>query len=455
MLAPASRRAPGVRQRFAGPFGFLKRARQQPLEFYPWLVREFGDIARFDVGRFSVHVVANPAGVKHVLQDQQRNYLRGRAYKIMQLVIGEGLVTSEGDFWRRQRRLCQPAFQRQRILGSVDLLTKTIAEMLDRWEPFAATGSVFTVQQEMMRVALCMVARVLFSMDLSIETEQLGDSVNTTMEFINYRLNHLLAAPLWVPTRRNRRCKRAIAETDQLVFQMIDAHQNGQTPGNDLIHMLLNARDEETGEAMTERQLRDEIVTFLGAGHETTAVGLAWTWSLLGQHPEIERRLRSEVESVLGARTPTAEDVPRLELTRRVFEEAIRLYPPVWAMSREAVADDEILGFAIPARSLVLLPQFIVHRHPQYWDEPDRFDPDRFLPERSEKRPRYAYFPFALGPHQCIGNELALLEATLVLAMTMQRYRVRLANDAPIQPDPIFTLRPRGGVPVTIERVAQ
>jgi cytochrome P450 len=301
-----------------------------------------------------------------------------------------------------------------------------------------------------MRLTLGIAGKTLFSVDISSDADSMGRAVTGVFEYLNYRINHLFAPPLIVPTPRNRRFRRDLRIIDDVVYRIIEERRRSSRDTGDLLSVLLTARDEETGESMTDRQLRDEVITFIGAGHETTAQALAWTWYLLGTHPDADARIRDEVRTVLGGRTPTIHDLANLKFTRMVIEESMRLYPPVWGMTRRAAEDDEVGGYFIPRNSIVILCQYVTHRHPEFWEHPDDFDPERFTPERSANRPRYAYFPFAGGPHQCIGNDFALMEATLVIAMVVQAFQLELVAGREVGLDSIFTLRPKGGVWMTL-----
>lgn len=441
-----ARTAPGMRQRFRLPYGRLRQARRDPLLFYTAMARQFGDIFRWDIGATTLHLVSHPDLVRHVLQDHVQNYPRSKFYKLVRLATGDGLVVTDGAKWRRQRKLLQPAFHRRRIDALDGLMTTAIGKMLDRWQRYAKTGDVVDIGDEMMRLAMRIVGEALFSRDISGQSDELGRAIGVAMEYITYRIQHLLAPPLFLPTLRNQRFKRARKVVDRLIDAMIQERRSAETAGNDLLGMLLSARDEESGGLMADQQVRAEAVTFLGAGQETTAVALTWTWYLVSQHPDVERRLRAEIDEVLSGRPPTADDLPRLSLTRRVIEESMRLFPPVWMMSRGVVHDDSLGGYHIPAGSFVSASQYVTHRHPQFWPDPERFDPDRFLPEQAASRPRFAYFPFAGGPHSCIGSEFAMMEAIFAVAMTMQQFKVELVPGHPVVPDPIFTLRPKHSV---------
>jgi cytochrome P450 len=446
--------APGLRQRWRLPYGALRQARGDPLWFYTQAARRYGDVFRWDIGSLTFHLLSHPDHVKRVLLDRVENYPRSRFYNVVRLATGNGLVVSEGPHWRQQRRLVQPAFHRQRIAALDVLMTTAIGRMLDGWEGHAASGAELNVGEEMMRLALRIVGEALFSRDVSAETAELGRAVTVAMQYVAYRIQHVLAAPLVVPTRRNRQFQRARTTVDRLVYQMIRERRAEPAGRDDLLGMLLAARDEQTGEQMSAQEVRDEAVTFLAAGHETTAVALTWTWYLISRHPEVERRLRAEIGQVLGGRLPTSADLPRLRVCRMAIEESMRLYPPVWMMSRGVVADDAVDGYRIPAGSVVLVSQYVTHRHPEFWPNPEGFDPDRFSPEQSASRPRFAYIPFAGGPHSCIGSEFAMMEAVLAVAMTLQRFRLQLVPGHPVVPDPIFTLRPKHGVFAVVKSVA-
>jgi cytochrome P450 len=302
----------------------------------------------------------------------------------------------------------------------------------------------------MSRLTLSITGRALFSRDISDEADEIGQAMTQLLRHFNYRFEHFFTFPESIPTLRNRRFWKTLRTMDAVAYGIIkERRRSGQDKG-DLLSMLLQARDEETGEGMNDKQLRDEVTTFLGAGTETTAVMLGWTWYLLSTHLEVDRKLRAELTEVLGGRTPNAEDLPNLQYTRMIIEEALRLYPPAWANSRTALSEDEIGGYIIPVNSMVAMSPYVTHRDPRFWENPEEFDPERFTPEQSAGRPRYAYFPFGGGPRQCIGNEFALMEAQLVLATVAQQYRLRLVPDHRVEPYPIFTLRPRYGLLMTL-----
>ncbi len=432
--------------RFLTPFGLIPRLRRDPIGLCMETLRDYGDVVCFRVPPWRSYMVFHPDHLKHVLQDNNHNYVKGLLIERSKALIGDGLFSSEGSFWRRQRRLAQPAFHRERIAAFADLMTETVEAMLVRWEPIAAARTPFDIAPEMSQLTLDVVGKALFSMDLSGEAAEVGRALRVALEHMTHLAFTVFPLPARVPTPRNLRFRRALSALDDVVYDIIAARRQSDGGAGDLLAMLLQARDEETGEGMSDRQLRDEVMTFFLAGHETTAVALAWTWYLLARHPEVEERLRAEVSSVLAGRTPRMTDLGALTYTRMVVEEALRLYPPLWGFPRQTIGEDEIGGYRITANSMVSICPYVTHRHPEFWEDPERFDPERFTPERTATRPRYAYLPFSGGPRQCIGNEFALMEAQLAMAMTVQRYRLSLASDRPVEPEVRVTLRPRGGI---------
>lgn len=460
-LTPASKspltrpvlKAPAISPRQApGPRGLMSgwRLMRDPLPFIEKLFREFGDIVHLRIMNLRVCVVAHPEGIKHVLQDNHRNYRKSFDYKILARLLGQGLVTSEGPLWLRQRRLMQPMFHRQRVAAFGTLMAECTAGMLDRWRERAERAEVFDVAPEMMRLTLQIVGRALLSMDLTAQADEIGRNMTIANErFGNIGLSAFVP---WLPTPGNARFRRAAAVLRKIVLDIIAERRRDGRDHGDLLSMLLAVRDEETGQGMKDEQLRDEVLTLILAGHETTATALSWTWYLLSQNPEAERKLHIEVDNVLDGRAASVGDLPKLNYTGMVIDEAMRLYPPVWAVGRAAIADDEIMGYRVPTGCNVVLSQWLAHHHPGFWDNPDSFEPDRFSPEGNEARPRYAFFPFGGGPRMCIGNLFALAEAQIVLATVAQNYCLRVPKEHPIELQPLVTLRPRYGVKVFLKR---
>jgi cytochrome P450 len=443
-LLHRNRRPPG-----SGASRLVANARQilrDPLQFLTDLTRTYGDIAFVRFLVWPIYVVNHPDFIKQVLQEHHRSYNKDNVdYRLLRPLLGKGLLTNDGAPWLHQRRLIQPTFHRQRLAAFGSLMTEATEAMLERWERCAERGEVLDVAAEMMRLTLRIIGQALFSLDLSEEATTVGQALRSANDYLRAPF-----PPLFVPTPRNRRLQAALRRLDALVYDLIATRWQSQQDPPDLLSVLLAVRDEETGEGMDDRQVRDEVVTLLLAGHETTAVALCWTWYLLAQHQECEQLLHAEVDAVLGGRLPTVEDLPRLPYCRMVIKEALRLYPPAWSFSRNAVAQDELGGYAIAPGSMILLCPYTTHRHPALWEQPEAFDPLRFTPERVAARPHYAYFPFGGGPRLCVGLAFAMMEAHLILATVAQRFRLRLGTEVRIDPEPLVTLRPRGGLPMLL-----
>jgi cytochrome P450 len=425
--------------------GVLPQLRSDPIATFLDAANRYGDVVRLKAGPYDGYLVSDPADIKRVLQDNARNYHKSPLYDRLRDGLGNGLLTSEDSLWLRQRRLAQPAFHRQRLIAMADTMVACTEQMLDRWERVAASGRTIDLVAEMMALTQAIIVRTMFSTDLG----EMADIVNRTWPIVNQRIGETFWATrleTMLPLPANRRFRRALRELETVVYRIVAARRRTRRDDPDLLSMFLSARDEDTGEGMTDRQLRDEVMTMLLAGHETTSLALSWTHYLLSQHADAERRVAGEVASVIGDRRPTFADVERLTWTRRVLEESLRLYPPAWGFSRLALSDDEIGGFRVPAGSIVFLIPFVVHRRPALWPDPDRFDPDRFAPDREAARPRFAYLPFGGGPRGCIGSQFAMLEAQLILAAVAQRYRIELVPGQQIRPEPLITLRPIPGI---------
>ncbi len=428
----------------------LRTLQRGPHEFILRVARQYGGLVRYPVGPLAVYLVSEPDWVRHVLQDNNKGYDKATfQYQLLSSITGRGLLTSDGDFWLRQRRLAAPAFHRGRIADLDTLMTGAITAMLDRWDGFAHRGQPIDVAAEMMHVALQIVAKAMLGIEIGDEADTLAQSTLVVLDHIVGRARLFGMMPEFLPTAGNRRHRAAMQVLDAAAYDAI-ARRRKEGPTGDLLSMLMSAEDAETGERMTDRQLRDEVMTLLIAGHETVASALAWTWHLLGQHPGVEAQLHAELASVLGGRTPTAADLSRLALTDRVFSEAMRLYPPAWIITRRALADDEIGGCRIPQNALVVTSPYVTHRLEAYWPDPDAFRPERFTAEQTAARPRFAYYPFGGGPRLCIGNHFAQVEAALVIAMVAQRYSLRPVPGHPIEVEPGVTLRPRHGLPMTL-----
>jgi cytochrome P450 len=434
-------------------FGCLRPFLRDQLNFLRGVWRTHGDYVRIPtLPGFDVYFLANPVAIEHVLVKNYKNYRKPEFLtRPIRLLLGNGLFNSEGDFWLRQRRLSQPAFLRGTIVRLAAPMTSAVDDLLRAWEA-APDGRTVDIVPEVMRLVLNIAGATLFGNDLAGDADALGVAQRDIFALVRHRMNNPLAAPLWVPTRLNRAYRRGKRLLDGVVLRVIESRRRAGPAANDLLDLLLAARDEESGTGMSNGQLRDEVLTLLFAGHDTTASALSWAWYLLARHPETQEALHDEAAAHLAGRTPTAEDLPHLPLATAVFEEAIRLYPPAPGLARRAVEPDEINGYPIPAKAIVMPSQWVTHRHPAYWEEPDRFRPERFLPGRASDRPKFAYFPFGGGPRGCIGNTFAQIEGALVLAGLAQRFQVRPADDREVEIDMTFVLRPRGAVNLVVRK---
>jgi cytochrome P450 len=425
---------------------------RDPLNLYTTAHQTYGPVVKFRaIPPFSWYSVVDPGDIEHILVQNQRNYTKGAFFrKALVPLLGNGLFTNEGDSWLAQRRLIQPTFHRGHVTALADTIINPTLAAVERWQALADRGEPVDIQNEMTALTLRIAGLSLFGADLQGAAVRVEGASRIVFEQANYRLNTPFPLPAWMPTRRNRRFARALRILDQTVYSIIEQRRRDGGEYHDLLALLMDVRD-ESGTGMSDRQLRDEVVTLLLAGYETTAAALSWTWYLLSEHPEEAEKLTAEIDAVLAGRTPTVEDLARLPLTEMVVQESMRLYPPAWGVPRQAIADDEIGGYRLPAGTIVAIGTWVTHRHPDFWEEPERFDPTRFTAARSAGRPRFAYLPFSGGARQCVGSSFAMLEARLVLAMLAQRFRLRLVPGHPVVPDPTFTLRPRFGLPMVIE----
>jgi len=434
----------------AGPAEGLKRwslgpLNNNPLEYFTKVAREYGDVAGLRVLNFKTIFINHPDLIEEVLVTNARKYSKGKVLRANRHVFGEGLLTSEGDFWLRQRRLAQPAFHRARIASYAATMVEYTRRMLDDWRG----GEERDAHQEMMRLTLQIVGKTLFDADVERDAQEVGKSLELLLE-IGANFRRTIFVPHWLPTSTNLRVKREIAQIEKILYRIIGERRASGRDAGDLLSMLLSAQDED-GSRMTDRQLRDEAITLFLAGHETTASTLSWTWWLLAQNPRVEAKLHAELDAVLGDRTPTLDDLPKLGYTGHVITESLRLYPAAWGMARLAVEDHEIAGYPVTKGMGVAMAQWVVHRDPRWYDAPEEFRPERWEDDLLKRLPRFAYFPFGGGPRQCIGNTFALMEATLILATIARKFRLRLVSNHPVVPLASITLRPRHGVRVTLE----
>ena len=424
-----------LRSWVADPLAFMERARKQ------------GDVVVADIGSQQMWMLFKPEYIEHVLLKNAKNYSKNtRGYRAMRVAVGQGLVTSDGDLWKRQRRIANPAFHRKSIAKMADAMVDCSVEMSEEWRASAAQGESRDVGHDMMALTLRISCRTFFSVDVSGGVDRIGDASTDILGQFLFHMSFPVSKPEYLPTPGNYRYWQSLKVLRAEVQKMVADRRASGAQKHDLLSMFLGAVDEETGESMSDEQLRDELITMLIAGHETTANALAWCLHLLAENPEVLTRLQAEIDEVVGDRPPTAADLPNLPFADRVLSESLRLFPPAYVFARCTEEDDVIDGHLIPAGSFVTLPAWVLHRDPRLWDSPLQFDPDRWLPERGEGREKFAYFPFSGGARKCIGDRFAKMESLLALATLLQAVTfTSTAGRSPVT-NPSITLGSKGGI---------
>lgn len=419
----------------------LLNFRKDPLAFLTRMARDYGDVVRYRMGNRTVTLINHPDYIKDLLVTSNRKFEKGRVLQRSKRILGEGLLTSEGEVHLRQRRLAQPAFHRQRIASYGESMVKYADHTRSKWQD----GTTIDMREAMMQLTLNIVGKTLFDVDLETEGQEIAESLNTLMEQFGMMFLPFSEFLEKLPIPAMRRLQKARERLDAIVYRIIRERRASQEiDRGDLLSMLLLAQDVEgDGKGMTDEQLRDECLTIILAGHETTANALSWTWMLLAQNPAAEVKLHQEIDSVLNGRLPTIDDLPPLKYTEMVFAESMRLYPPAWGIGRKAIEDHNFGDVQVKANTMVVCSQWVMHRDPRYFARPEVFDPERWTPEAKAARPKFSYFPFSAGPRQCIGESFAWMEGVLLLATLAQRWQARLVSDKPVEKMAAITLRPR------------
>jgi cytochrome P450 len=407
-----------------------------------------GNVVKFYFGPFPGYIINHPDQIHQVLvQDADKYYKHFSIKRSVGAVAGNGIFTSDGEFWKRQRKLAQPAFHTKRIGSYANVMVEYAERTANAWHD----GEKLDVDRQMAHLTMEIISKTLFDADVKDDVSQVGPAMESVFLITNDRLNDLFPLPYWVPTPRNRRFAAEMDRLNATIQRFVDDRRKSGEDKGDLLSMLLMAQDDD-GAVMTDQQVRDEALTLFGAGHETTAVTMSWTWFLLAQYPQIEARLHAELDEVLGGRAPTFDDLPRLRYTEMIIKEALRLYPPAFGVSREPIVDTKIGDYDIPKSSVVFINIFGVQRDPNIFPEPERFDPERFSSENEKRIPKYAYIPFGGGPRICIGNAFAMMEAKLLLATLAQHWRFTPVAGHIVKPVRAFTLRPQGGLKMIAHR---
>lgn len=425
---------------FKDMLGFLIRVKE-----------EYGDIAYYKLGARKMYLLSNPEHIKDVLITHNRNFTKSRALQRAKIVLGEGLLTNEGASHIKQRRIIQPIFHHKRIRGYGDTMAEYTRLRTERWE----NGEVLDVHKEMMRLTLTIVAKTLFDADVESESEEIGKSLTNLVTLFPRLLFPYSEYLDKLPLPGNKRCNDAIEHLDKIIYAMIEERRSKSNRREDLLTMLLEAQDEGSdGSTMSNKQLRDEALTLFLAGQESTANSLTWTFYIIAQNPEVENRVHEELVSVLNGRPPCLDNIGKLSYTQKVFKEALRLYPPAWAVARRAIEDYTVGGYFVPAGTDVFMSQFVVHRDPRFYKEPLRFDPDRWTQDFESSLPKFAYFPFGGGPRRCIGEPFAWMEGVIIIAAVMADWKMRLVPNQKIVPDALITIRPKNGMKMIVEKRA-
>jgi cytochrome P450 len=420
---------------------------KSPLAFVREATRDYGDVVRIgSMGRRHAILITHPSHVQHILQENNRSYIKGD--NPIKLIIGDGLAVAEGESWRRHRRLMQPAFHRQKIRELVGAMASAVGLARDRWAAHPA-GEPLNISSEMTVLTQRVMLNALLSVDTEAKSGELINAWNEVHRFLTGRLFSMVNLPLALPFPSHMRFRRAMRTLDGALAEILAKRHGIEDGPADLLSLLLAARDEVTGKGMSDQELRDELMTMFAGGFETSAVVLAWAWLLLARHPEAQAKLAAEVDSVLEGREPTSDDIPQLKYTKMVLDETMRLYPGVWIFTRTNIKADTIGGYSIPEGSLIFVCAYATHRHPAIWEDPEVFNPERFA-EGSPDRPRFAFYPFGGGPRQCIGDTFAMVEMQLVLAMMTQRFELRPEPGLVVEPEPMFTLRSRPEIRMTL-----
>jgi cytochrome P450 len=422
---------------FRDMLGFLLRTAQA-----------YGDIAYFKLGSRQVYLLSHPDHIKDVLVTNNRNFQKSRALQRSKIVLGEGLLTSEGEIHLRERRIIQPVFHNKRIKAYADVMSEFASRIGENW----GNGEVVDIHREMMRLTLAIVVKTLFGAEIRSGADDIGKSLTTIVNQFPRMLFPLSEYLDKIPLPSTRKFFNALETLDKTVYHLIHERRKSRVHGDDLLSMLLSAQDEEGGDGLTDVQVRDEAMTLFLAGQESTANSLVWTWYLISQHPHVEQKIHDELDSVLDARLPKVDDLKKLVYTRMVFSESLRLYPPAWTVVRRAIEDYQVDGYVVPSGADIYMSQYVVHHDPRFFSDPFRFDPERWNMEQDSPLPQFAYFPFGGGPRLCIGESFAWMEGIMLIAAIAAKWKMHLVPGQNVVPKPLITIRPKRGMKMIMER---
>ncbi len=429
----------------------LKKLRDHPHEYLLSSYQDFGDRVFIDIPRNPAFFINHPDDVQHVLHMNHRNYDKNTfQYQALAKITGDGLLTNNGgEGWLQKRRVAQPAFSAKALQRIVPIVVGAVEAMTADWWTKINAGDLIDIDREMMNCALDVVAKALFGADLSGQVYRLTGAVMEALDYLIFQTRSLMMVPQWLPIVQNRSFKDAMALIEGVVNELID-QRSRKEPGDDLLGMLYAAVDEKGTPVFSRQEIRDEVVTLLIAGHETVASSLTWSWYLLAQQPEARTALCGEARAVLAGHSPTYDDFAKLEITKQIYDEALRLYPPAWLITRRAMGEDIVGGYHIPAGAVMVISPYCMHRREDLWPQPEHFIPERFSIEGSQGRHRFGFIPFGGGPRLCIGNRFAYIEAALILAMVASKFDLLLPPNAAVEVEALVTLRPKGGLPMMV-----
>jgi cytochrome P450 len=432
-------------------FGYGSRMKKNPLKFLADLNESYPGIVQWQVLHLKIVLLTDPQLVRAVLQTNQKQYIKNSAYKQVKLLLGEGLVTSEGKLWKRQRKLIQPSFHKQYINNLFDGMLGCTNEMINEWKVVAENGGRIDFAQEMMKITLQIIGKTMLSADFKTEAKSVAVALTYLLKGVEKKALNGVNLPFWVPTATNIKFKNKRKVLDAIIYKLIEDRRKTGPQKGDLLDMMMESRYEDNGEAMPDNLLRDELMTVFLAGHETTATALTWTFFLIKQHPEVYRKLKQEVQEIVGNGEITFQHIQQLKYTKACLNESMRLFPPVWLIGRRATEDNMVGDYLIKKDTDILISPYIVHRNPDYWKNADVFDPERWETEEVKQIDKFAYFPFAAGPRMCIGNNFALLEADIILAKVIQQFDFNYMGESAPEMAPTLTLRVKNGMPMHIE----
>ena len=424
-------------------FGNLTQLRKERIQFFINQQKELGDIFQIKVPTRKVIVVSNPEWIKYVLVDNNKNFTKSFAYDSIKIFLGNGLLTSEGEYWKRQRRLAQPAFHKEKLALMFNNMVEQSQKCINHIDSFTDTNQSINLNKELYKLTLDIVNSTLFYNEVDNTTDRIYHLVSKASEIISKRIDSPFQLPDWVPTLNNINQRIILKEMDELFFSIIDRRRQKQESHEDLLSMLMEAKDEETGEGMSNQQLRDEILTIFVAGHETTQIALSWTFYLLSTNPEKYKIVLKEIDETLNGELPTAINIRGLHYLKQVIDESMRCFPPAWIMGRKTIEKDVIDGYEIEADTNIIMPIYVVHHDERIWEKPYEFKPERFAMDEVKEKHKYSYFPFGGGPRLCIGNNFAIQEMQVCLAMLLQKYKIEIDENFVPELDPLVTLRPK------------